>query len=245
MRCFVKRLARCTAGITLVCATTPALAQCPPDGWTLATLTQLKSEKWTLPDATQRQTLALGLLACLDQADPVLRDGLAFEALSTFLRNKQLTPATQRAIYRSQIDRLSPSAVDPSGFAKPFAALVLSEIARADRLMAFLSQEERTALLDTGTRYMDAIDDYRGFSSTQGWRHAVAHSADLMLQIALHPATNKTQLERMALSVQRKVAPPGEHFYVYGEPDRLVRPLIYAARRGLLDSAFWSAYVVV
>ena len=220
-----------------------AQVQCPPTQWPLPLLKRLKADNWKMQDAALRQTLAIALLPCLDNPDPMLRDGMAFEGLSALLRGKQLTPATHLVIYQSQMARLQPSVSDPSGFAKPFAALVLSEVARADRLEAFLSATERTALVDTGTQYLSGVQDYRGFAAGEGWRHGVAHAADLMLQLALNPAVDKAQLVAVTQAVRSQVAPQTTHFYIYGESDRLARPIVYAARRGLLDTGFWSDYV--
>ena len=224
-------------------AGTLAQAQCPPPQWPLPELQRLKADNWTMQDAAQRQALSLALLPCLDHADPALRDGMAFDGLSALLRGKQLTSTTQLAIYQSQIVRLQPSFADPSGFAKPFAALVLSEVARADRVEPFLSAGERAALVDAGTHYLRGVQDYRGFTTGEGWRHGVAHAADLMLQLALNPVVDKTQLAAIAQAVQSQIAPTANHFYIYGESDRLARPIVYAARRGLLDASFWSDYL--
>ncbi len=237
-----KGLVHGAVGLLLGCCVA-AHAQCPPPAWPLAELERLKADQWKLADDAQRQALALALLPCLSHADPALRDGLAFEGLATLLHGKQLTATSQRTIYQSLLAQLSPAASDPAGFAKPFAALVLSEVARADRLAPFLSTAERAALLIAGTEYLSSVKDYRGFATGEGWRHAVAHAADLMLQLALNPAIDAAQLRRILLAVQSQIAPPGEHFYIYGEGDRLAGPVVSAARRGLLEASFWSGYI--
>jgi hypothetical protein len=229
--------------LALATASTWVQAQCPPAAWPLADLQRLKADNWKMQDATQRQALALALPACLDHTDPLLRDGMAFEGLSAWLRGKQLTPSTQLAIYQSQVARLPASVADPSGFAKPFAALVLSEVARADRLEPVLSADQRASLVDTGTQYLRGVRDYRGFVTGEGWRHGVAHAADLMLQLALNPAVDRAQLMAITDAVRSQIAPQGEHFYIYGESDRLARPILYAARRGLMDAGYWNDFV--
>lgn len=242
MRRLTQRLAHCALWFVLEGAVV-AHAQCPPPAWPLADLQRLKADQWKMVDDAQGQALALALLPCLNHVDPALRDGMAFEGLSALLRGKRLTVASQRAIYASQLAVLNPANSDANGFAKPFAALVLSEVARADRLAPFLNPTERAALVSTGGEYLAGVKDYRGFATGEGWRHAVAHTADLMLQLALNPAIDAGQLQAIVLAVQTQIAPPGEHFYVYGEADRLARPVLYAARRGLLDAGFWSGYI--
>lgn len=228
--------------VTSVC-TVAAAPACPPPDWPLSALKQLKQDKWHLPDDTRRETLATALLPCLIDANPELRDRLAFEALSAWMRAKQLSETTRRLIYQSQLAQLNDAAPDPAGFAKPFAALTLAEVARADRLQPFLTAQERAALVEAGSRYLSSVRDYRGYDVNEGWRHGVAHAADLLMQLTLNPAVDKAQLARIVMAVQSMVAPPGEHFLVYGEGERLVRPVLFAARRGLLDAAFWTEFV--
>jgi hypothetical protein len=132
---------------------------------------------------------------------------------------------------------------DPSGFARPFAALTLAEIARVDRLKLFLGSAARDDLLQAAVTYERGVRDYRGFDPVDGWRHGVAHGADLLLQLALNPALDRAALDQIIGAVSTQIAPPGEHFFIYGESERLARPIAYVARRGLHDTAFWSTWL--
>ncbi len=205
---------------------------CTGPAFALAELRGLAAGQWQVPDVERRQRLGEALVGCLGDPDPTTRDALAFEGLSTLFRQKQLTQATQLLVYHTLLPQLAPDWPDTVGFAKPFAALVLAEVARADRVAPFLNIEQRTALLVDATLYLRTITDYRGFVETQGWRHGVAHGADLLMQLALNPALTPAQLGQIVDAVASQVAPPTEHFYIYGEPDRLARPAIFAARRG-------------
>lgn len=220
-----------------------AQAACPPPPWSLPALQQLKAAQWKLADAPARDALALALVPCLAHANPALRDGIAFEGLSAWMRAKQLSVDTLRQLHRALLAQLADTATDQAGFARPFAALVLSELARADRLQAYLSDEERQALVDAAGNYLRGVRDYRGFVPGEGWRHGVAHGADLAMQLALNPAVNAQQLDELVTAVQAQIAPAGEHFYIYGEGERLARPIFYAARRGLLTPQRWEALV--
>lgn len=219
-----------------------ARADCPPAGWTGDQLKALKAEGFKLDDDARRTQLAAGLLACLADPDPELRDGIAFEAWSTWLRADKISVEARLAAVAELLPALHSEALDPDGFRKPFAALVLSELARADRKSPYLSPEQRAQLLDGGAQYLEGVRDYRGFDAREGWRHGVAHGADLMLQLGLNPALDKAQLDRMIAAVATQVTPPGEQFYVYGESARLARPVLYAALRGLHTAADWDAF---
>lgn len=220
-----------------------AQAACPPPPWSLPALQQLKAAQWKLADAPARDALALALVPCLAHANPALRDGIAFEGLSAWMRAKQLSVDTLRQLHRALLAQLADTATDQAGFARPFAALVLSELARADRLQAYLSDEERQTLVNAAGNYLRGVRDYRGFVPGEGWRHGVAHGADLAMQLALNPAVSAQQLDELVTAVQAQIAPAGEHFYIYGEGERLARPIFYAARRGLLTPQRWEALV--
>lgn len=228
--------------LLLLSSTAVHAAPCPPEGWTGEQLKALKADGFKLEDAVRRNSLALGLLGCLSDPDPVLRDGIGFEALSTWLRADSLDATTRLAAYEQLLAVLGPETADENGFAKPFAALVLSELARADRKSPYLSPAQRAALVEAGAAYLESVRDYRGFDAREGWRHGVAHGADLMLQLAVNPVLDKAQLDRIFAAVASQVAPPGEQFYVYGEPARLARPLLYGALRGLHSEAEWKAW---
>jgi hypothetical protein len=168
-----------------------------------------------------------------------LRDDLAFAAIQHWARTRQLAPATLQTIRTTLVARLT--ADDPDGFARPFAALTLAEVARADRIAPFLSADERAALVRSGTAYLAGVRDYRGFDEREGWRHGVAHGADLMLQLAVHPALDRAQLDALLAAIAAQVVPAG-HFYVYGEGDRLMAPVFYIGRRDVLSAEEWSAW---
>lgn len=217
-------------------------ANCPPEGWSQDRLGSLKTGKFAIADAVERQTLALALLPCLSAPDPLLRDGLAFEAYSTWLRGDQLDKETRLAALGQLLPLLSADATDAEGFTRPFAALVLAELARADRKAAYLSAEQREQLVEAATRYLASVTDYRGFDATQGWRHGVAHGSDLLMQLSLNDLVSKPQLDRILAAVASQVAPAGEHFYIYGESERLARPALLTAMRGLHEPAEWRAW---
>jgi len=77
---------------------------CPPAGWSEARLATLKSNQFAIADAAQRRSLALAMTACLADPNPALRDGIAFEALTTWLRAAALDGPTVRELR----DRLLP-----------------------------------------------------------------------------------------------------------------------------------------
>jgi hypothetical protein len=55
---------------------------------------------------------------------------------------------------------------------------------------------------------------------------------------------DRAGLERLLGAVAAQVAPAGEHAYVDGESERLARPVLFAAQRGLLTGDEWQAWLL-
>ncbi len=181
------------------------------------------------------------LAACLGDPDPAMRDDFAFTLWSEGLRGKYLTPAQMRYTL-GLLTRMVAAPDDAAGFRRPFAALTLSEIARADRVEAFLTEAELHALTETAAAYLRGVRDYRGFIAGEGWRHGVAHGADVMLQLALNPRLSRADADLILGAVAAQVAPPGSHAYVHGEARRLARPILFLAKRADIDDAAWAVW---
>ena len=228
--------------LTLALAT-PARAQaapgCPPAGWDRAALESLKAREWAIADDRARNAFALAFTACLAAPEPALRDGLAFEGLQHLLRTRRLTDDTMRALQDDLERRLV--AAEGAGFERPFAALVLAEVARADRVTPYLTADRRERLVAAGTAFLRGVRDYRGFDDRDGWRHGVAHGADLLLQLSLNPAFGTADLARLREAIASQVA-PSDHAYVFGESERLLAPLLFIARRRAFSADDWSAW---
>lgn len=213
---------------------------CPPEGWTSEKLVALKAAKFEIADAAEREAFAKAITVCLAAPQSGLRDGIAYEALTHMLRGRQLSDDTMRWLLNDLTQKLATP--DQMGFGQPFAALALSEVARADRVQAFLTEEELVKLLVDAQHWFINIDDYRAFNEIEGWRHAVAHGADLLMQLALNPRVDAEGLRVIVSAVGVQVAPKG-HAYVAGESERLARPILFAAGRGALTEAEWTAWL--
>lgn len=214
---------------------------CPPLGWSADELAAIKASGFEIADEAKRQAFAKSITACLASPYPELRDGVAYESLARMLRAKQLSDETKKALLVDLTARLNAPA--GAGFEQPFAALALSEVARADRVEAFLTEEERVDLLVKAQHWFINVSDYRGFDEREGWRHGVAHGADLLMQLALNPRIDAEGLRVIVSAVRVQIAPKG-HAYMFGESERLARPVLYAAGRGALDQGKWSEWLM-
>lgn len=227
------------------CAQIPApaepISQCGAGTVDVAALKSLKANAFAATPAVPDDTLAMALANCLSDPDPAIRDGIAYEGLTTLLRAQRVPIPAMQALRTDLIAALSPESADPAGVHKPFAALVLSEVIRADRVEAHLTPQERTETLEAAATYLETLTDYRGYDDTEGWRHGVAHTADALMQAALNPNFTADHHRRILDAVAAQVAPDA-HAYVFGESERLTRPVLFVANAGTLTDEEWEAW---
>lgn len=229
-----------SSGWLLALLIAPAFAACPPDGQTAESLQELKAAKFEMGDIDARKTLAQGLLQCLGDPDPALRDDIAYSALMAWMRASDFDADTLRGMRDALYAQLDGD--DEPGFRRPYAALVLSEVARTDRIHPWMTPEERAAMVEKAAAFVESVRDYRGFDDKQGWRHGVAHGSDWLMQLALNPALERAQTDRILAAVAAQVVPEAAPAYVFGEGGRLARPVEYIAKRGIYSEAEWTAW---
>lgn len=188
-----------------------------------------------------KAALALSLTDCLENPDPALRDDYAFTTLSALLRSGDIDTETLRTLKTELLARFADANADMNGFRGPFAALALAEVARTDRISPWMSEAERSELIAAANTYLAALTDYRGFSEAGGWRHGVAHTADLLMQLSLNPQLTKSQAEALLAAIALKAGTP-DHAYVFGESERLAAPVTYLAFKETFTAEEWSAW---
>jgi hypothetical protein len=215
-------------------------AGCPPGGADRQGLHALKARGFALDGAESRGSLVRVLVDCLGDPDPVIRDGLAYEGLATWMRAGELDDAALGSLRDALYGVLDGD--EGEGFARPFAALVLSEVARTDRIETWMTPAERETMVARAAGYVESVRDYRGFDDAEGWRHGVAHGADWLAQLAINPTLDRRQHDRILSAVAAQVVPGVAHAYVFGEPARLARPVVFIAMRGLRADPDWKEW---
>lgn len=216
--------------------------KCFHNGWSKERLIQLKHENFIV-EPEQRKQLTQQLRFCLAVKDPEIRDGVAYQAYFSWLRNDKITGAELQALFTKFSSELNAGLPHQQGVYLPFVALVYSEIVRVDRVAPYLSNEQRVQAVRTISKYITEIDDYRGFDEEVGYRHAVAHSADVVLQMALNQSINGKQIENLANAIGVQVNPNSMHFYRYGEPERIARAIGYSMIRDEIKIEFWQDWL--
>lgn len=241
------RLGSCLAWLLALAWVVPAAAQ--PQGASRAPsprpgCTEKDKVFWRALKASQGvpeagvsvDSLGPVLVRCLGSPDPELRDGLAYELLTAWMRSGALSDAALRPLTAALVGQLSDGLGDvgkDTVFRRTFSALVLSEVIRRDNLQSFLSPEAFSQVLSAAVRYLVEEKDLRGFSGTRGWMHGVAHGSDLLWRLAMSPRVQQEELEQILQAVATKIAPP-EHSYIHNESDRLARVVLAVLRRGLV-----------
>ncbi len=217
-------------------------ADCYTGGWSRSRLLQLPTQGFEVTDA-QRSQLLQQLRFCLAAPEPDIRDAVAYQAYFTWLRSGLVPEPEVRQLLEVLLADIRQQRADAHQVYLPFAVLVLAEVVRVDRKQPYLSTAERQVVLDTVDGYLQQLRDYRGFEEGVGWRHGVAHSADVLLQLALNSALTAEQAMQMATVLARQVHPEGTHFYIYGEPARLARATAYLMLNPAREPQFWESWV--
>lgn len=210
---------------------------------TKAELLKLKQDKFEITDDIERNNLARQFVACLASTDPEIRDGVGYEAYFTWLRGSLLTTETQLFLFEQLVTDIQHAKADKHGVYLPFAVLALSEVVRVDRVKPYLTDKQRHKVVSVVSEYLANTQDYRGFDDRNGWRHSVAHSADVLLQLALNKQITKPQLDIMLNAIAAQVVPANSHFYIYGEAKRLALPMLYILIRDEHSLAQWHNWL--
>lgn len=220
-----------------------ATATCLPVGVTRSDLLNLEASKGEVADNAKRQSLAIGLVKCLADPDPTLRE-TASDALESWIQGEKLGVATLQTLRISQVAILKQN--DPDGFATAFAALLLAELVKVDSVRPFLSDSDLGEIVRVGTTYLRGLRDYRGYDQKEGWRHAVPHASDLMMQLARHRAVGKKDqqliLEAVATQLYAAGSQSPPQFYHFSEGSRMARAVYYVTQRSDITTAEWDAW---
>lgn len=201
---------------------------------------RLKNNNFVPLERISENSLILMLANCLGDPDPAMRDGIAYEGITAMLRRGRV----ERSGIRRLLDRCEgyiSGEEDEHGYLRPFAALCVAEIARTDRISPHFNDAERSRLVSIGVDYLKSITDYRGFDDQEGWRHGVAHTADLLMQLSLNDNVTADHHKEMLSAIAAKLS-PNEHFYTYGEPARLARPVLFMAMQGTIKEEEWRQW---
>lgn len=219
-------------------ASGPQTFSCPVEQWDKEQISQLQQDQFTVSDANIDE-FAVDMLGCLANKDSNIRDGVGYMAFSTWLRNNKLSEQTIKVLYEQLSSDIKIRKNDANQVYLPFAALVFSEVIRVDRVSPYLSEQELKNTVLTTADLITYVTDYRGFEDGIGWRHSLAHSSDIALQLVLN---KRLKPEHHAILIKSlfQQASPMNHSFIFDESKRLATPILYSWLSNGLDLTLWQ-----
>lgn len=197
----------------------------------------IAKDDYKIPERHTLENLTDVLFGYLGSTDPVLRDEITYSVYANWLK-REMYAAEE---LKSHIDKLLSNldkGIGETGsdtvFLRAFSVLLVAEIVHNDNKKPVLEKEDVEKILTKGLWYIDAEKDPRGHIPVKGWAHALAHTADLFLVLALNRYTDEKDHWDMLAAISNKMIRSTNHVYIHGEDDRLAAAVLEILRRGLV-----------
>ena len=205
----------------------------------------LHAAGFALPAGESALPLALEAAALLGSTDPELRDGIAYEALATWVYGEQRLDAAElnqlRTTLTSNARRGLGEAMGDGLFLRSFSVLALAVLAAEDLKSPFLDSQQFDGLVELAIDELGNERDLRGYVPGKGWGHATAHCADLVKFLARSHRLRPEQQSRMVNAIAERLRSAGLVF-VWGEDARLAAALTALAARSDAEPAAFLAW---
>jgi Protein of unknown function (DUF2785) len=200
-----------------------------------------------LPDGHDLEQLTNELLGFLSSSDAELRDEFGFSILGNWIYVRHLyTPERLRRMISSLKANLTVGLGETGTdtvFGRSFNALILSVIADYDLEHSFLTSEELSELLKNTLEYFHLEQDWRGFVNGRGWAHSVAHTADVLANLARNPNVDAAGLEQILHAIAAKLTTQDSPVLAHHEASRLAVAADNVIARGLLKPSLLHAWL--
>ena len=205
----------------------------------------LHAAGFALPAGESALPLALEAAALLGSTDPELRDGIAYEALATWVYGEQRLDAAElnqlRTTLTSNARRGLGEAMGDGLFLRSFSVLALAVLAAEDLKSPFLDSQQFDGLVELAIDELGNERDLRGYVPGKGWGHATAHCADLVKFLARSHRLRPEQQSRMVNAIAERLR-SARLVFVWGEDARLAAALTALAARSDADPAAFLAW---
>lgn len=182
----------------------------------------VQAADFKIPEGLALAELTTELSAMLRSPEPEVRDKLAYSALATWISRGNLPRDLQIDLGDQMAERLT----DPAVQARTFAPLILAVL--ADQGLA----EDRW--VSAFERWYSTEVDLRGFDTSLGWLHAVAHGADLLGELGM---TSTVAPRRMLELAAARLTAPTDYVWRDQEDDRLAFAIAQTLTRDDLGPA--------
>ncbi|WP_236243951.1 DUF2785 domain-containing protein [Streptomyces sp. CC210A] len=175
-----------------------------------------------VPAGADLPALVDELAGALRDPDPEVRDGYPYVVLRTWIERDVVDGPLRVRLGTVMADRFE----DPEVQARAFAPLVLDMIVRRGDLDPAWTAAFR--------RWYPAEEDLRGHDPEVGWLHAVAHGADLLGTLGLHPEVPPADMPALAAA---RLLSPTDELFAQQEDDRLAQAVARCLTRPDLTEA--------
>ena len=201
----------------------------------------------SIPDGHDQEQLTNELLGYLSSSDAELRDEFGFSILGNWIYVRHVySPERLRQMISSLKANLHVGLGESetsSVFGRSFSALILSVITDYDLEHSFLTAAELSDLLKDSLQYFRLEQDWRGYVNGQGWAHSVAHTADLLANLAKNPHVDGTGLEQILHAVATKLTTADSPVLAHHEGSRLAVTAQNVIARGVLAPKMLHAWL--
>lgn len=138
------------------------------DAWT-----RILDNDFAVPQGVRPVDLLDDLLDGLAAADPAVRDGLVYPVFATWVERGHFDDSAELVG-----ERICTQLAHPQIQARTFAALIIAELVSRDTARPIVSASVMGRWYDAFSCWWLAEKDLRGYDTSLGWLHAVAHGAD-------------------------------------------------------------------
>ena len=198
-------------------------------------------------DSQEASELLEKLLLYIGDPDPKIRDGLVYPVLAHLLHDKHLESDKLNNVFQRL---LSPvflrydmgNEEQNSVLKRSFSVLQLAILLYVHRRDNVLDKDVLLPAIKTILNYVEEETVLEGYDQEVGWKHAVAHSADLLAQIVQLEEASKELLETVWNLCQRKFL-NAEYLFVSDEDERMTTALVASLQRNLLTEEFILEWV--
>lgn len=201
---------------------------------------------YRIPDGHTLEQLTGILFEYISSTDPELRDDIAYVVYANWLKRQVYSQDDIRAHVDKLLANLDTGLGEvesDSVFLRTFSILFLAEIVYNDNKVPLLEADQVQAILTDALRYLEMEKDPRGHIPIKGWAHALAHIADLLLELGKNRHVGPADLKHMLTGLADKLVRSSNWIYIHGEDDRLANAVIAMLKRNLITPEDWDHWL--
>lgn len=195
---------------------------------------------YEVPPGQDAWELTLAMMAQLGSTDAELRDNLIYTTIAHWsdgvlgtehLRQLRLITLDAKHLFCGIGDQDADTV-----FMRSFSLLVLAVVLDQHRTRPFLSSNEIAETLSLIITYLQQEKDLRGFTGAYGWAHTIAHSADVLDELAECTEMTADNLQSILQAITALISTANVVF-TDEEDERLAVAVLSVVRQGVLPEA--------